>query len=51
MTGQFSVLAPRTVQASVPSQQDTGLGTAGMAAIVAIGNALVVALVMLFKKD
>ncbi len=51
MTGQFSVLAPRTVQASVPSQQDTGLGTAGTATIVAVGIALAIALVMLFRKD
>jgi len=51
MTGQFSVLAPRTVTTMVASQQDVGLGTAGIAAIAAVGIALVVALVMLFKKD
>jgi len=51
MTGQFSVLAPRTVTNMVASQQDVGLGTAGIAAIAAVGIALVVALVMLFKKD
>ncbi len=51
MTGQFSVLAPRTVTNTVASQQDVGLGTAGIAAIAAVGIALVIALVMLFKKD
>jgi hypothetical protein len=51
MVGQFSVLAPRTVQASVPSQQETGLGTAGIAAIVAVGIALAIALVVLLKKE
>jgi len=51
MTGQFSVLAPRTVTNTVASQQNTGRGTAGIAAIIAVGVALVIALVMVFKKD
>ena len=51
MTGQFSVLAPRTVTNNVPSQQQTGLGTAGIIAIIAIAIVLVAALVMVFKRD
>jgi len=50
MTGQFSVLAPRTVTNNVPSQQDTGLGTAGIIAIIAIAVALVAALIFLFRR-
>ncbi|MBN1856805.1 MAG: hypothetical protein JW846_07630 [Dehalococcoidia bacterium] len=50
MQGQFSVLAPRLVQASVPSQQDNGLGTAGIIAIVAVVLALIAALVFIFKQ-
>jgi len=50
MTGTFSVLAPRTVQASVPSQQDTGLGTAGIVAVIVVMLALMAALVLLFVR-
>ncbi len=50
MTGQFTVLAPRTVQASVPSSQDTGLGTWGIAAIIAVAVALIAGLVFIFKQ-
>lgn len=50
MQGQFSVLAPRTVQASVPSQQDTGLGTVGLIAVIGVGLALIGALVVLFRQ-
>ena len=49
MQGQFSVLAPRVVQASVPSQQDVGLGTWGIVAIAAIAVVLVVGLVVMFR--
>ena len=51
MTGQFSVLAPRTVTNNVPSQQDTGLGTAGIIAIVVVGIVLIIALVVILKKE
>ncbi|MCK5212488.1 MAG: hypothetical protein KAQ74_01085, partial [Dehalococcoidia bacterium] len=51
MQGQFTVLAPRLVQASVPSQQDNGLGTAGIIAIVAVLLALIAALVFIFKQS
>jgi len=50
MTGQFTVLAPRTVQASVPSSQDIGLGTWGIAAIIAVAVALIAGLVFIFKQ-
>jgi len=51
MTGEFSVLAPRTVTKNVPSQQQTGLGTAGIIAIIAVIVVLIAALIMVFKKD
>jgi len=51
MTGEFSVLAPRTVTRNVPSQQQTGLGTAGIIAIIAVIVVLIAALIMVFKKD
>mgnify|MGYP002391047979 CR=1 FL=1 len=51
MTGQFSVLAPRTVTRNVPSQQQTGLGTPGIIAIIAVLLVLIVALIMVFKRD
>jgi len=51
MQGQFSVLAPRTVTNTVASQQNVGLGTAGIVAIVAVVVVLVIALVVVFKKD
>ncbi|MBN1856721.1 MAG: PKD domain-containing protein [Dehalococcoidia bacterium] len=51
MTGQFSVLAPRTVTNNVPSQQATGLGTAGILAIVVVGIVLIIALVVILKKE
>ena len=46
----LTVLAPRTVLASVPSAQDTGIGMAGIIAILAVMMALVLGLVMVFKK-
>lgn len=51
MTGQFSVLAPRTVQGTVASRQYTGLGTGGLIAIAAIVVVLVVALVYVFRRE
>ncbi|MCK9356208.1 MAG: right-handed parallel beta-helix repeat-containing protein [Dehalococcoidia bacterium] len=51
MTGTFSVLAPRTVAGSVPSQQDTGLGTAGVVAIIVMMLALIGALVVVFRRS
>ncbi len=51
MVGQFSVLAPRTVTNNVPSQQSTGLGTAGIVAIIAVLIVLILALIMVFKRD
>jgi hypothetical protein len=46
---QLTVLAPRTIQASVPSTQDTGIGTAGIIAILVVMGALIGALVLVFK--
>jgi len=51
MQGQFSVLSQRTVQSSIASQQDTGLGTGGLIAIVAIMIVLILALIYVFRKD
>jgi len=51
MQGQFTVLAPRTVQGTVASQQHTGLGTGGLIAIAAIMVVLVVALVYVFRRE
>jgi len=51
MQGQFMVLAPRIVQASVPPQQDNGLGTAGIIAIIVVALALTAALVFIFKQS
>jgi hypothetical protein len=51
MQGQFTVLAPLTVQASVPSQQDTGLGTAGLVAIIVMVIALIAALLLVFRRE
>ena len=51
MQGQFTVLAPRTVQGTVASQQHTGLGTGGLIAIVAIMVVLVIALVYVFQRE
>jgi len=51
MHGQFTVLAPRLVQASVPSQQDNSLGTAGIIAIVAVMVVLVLSLVVVFRQS
>ncbi len=51
MQGQFTVLSPRTVQGTVASQRNTGLGTGGIIAIVAIMAALVALLVYLFRRD
>ncbi|MFW6056930.1 MAG: PKD domain-containing protein, partial [Chloroflexota bacterium] len=50
MTGQFSVLSPRTVTRDVPSQQETGLGTAGIIAIIAVMIALIAALILVFRR-
>ena len=50
MTGQFSVVAPRTVTQNVPSQQQTGLGTAGIIAIIAVMLVLIAALIMVFRR-
>lgn len=50
LTGQFSVLAPRTVTQSVASQQQNGLGTAGIIAIIAVMLALICALVVVFRR-
>ena len=50
MTGTFSVLAPRTVTGTTPSQQDTGLGTAGIIVIIALAIALIAALIFLFRR-
>jgi PKD repeat protein len=51
MTGQFSVLAQRTVTRDVPSQQQTGLGTAGIIAIIAVLIVLILALILVFRRD
>ena len=53
MQGQFSVLGPpRIVLAdTAPPQQDTGLGTAGILAIVVVGIVLIIALVLILKKE
>jgi hypothetical protein len=48
--GQFTVLAPRTIQASVPSSQDTGVGAAGIIAILVVMAALIAGLVVVFKR-
>ncbi len=50
MTGQFSVLAPRTVTNNVPSQQQTGLGTPGIIAIIAVLLVLIIGLVVVFRQ-
>jgi PKD repeat protein len=50
MVGQFSVVAPRTVTQSVASQQQTGLGTAGIIAIIAVMLVLIAALIMVFRR-
>ncbi len=50
MTGQFSVLAPRTVTNNVPSQQQTGLGTAGIIAIIAVLVVLILGLIVVFRQ-
>jgi hypothetical protein len=50
MQGQFTVLAPRTVQSSVASQHYTGLGTGGLIAIAAMLVALLMALFVIFRR-
>jgi PKD repeat protein len=50
MVGQFSVVAPRTVTQSVASQHQTGLGTAGILAIIAVMLVLIAALIMVFRR-
>jgi len=50
MMGQFSVVAPRTVTQSVASQQQTGLGTAGLIAIIAVMLVLIGALIIVFRR-
>jgi len=51
MQGQFTVLAPRTVQSTIASQQATGLGTAGIIAIIAVMITLIAALAVIFKQS
>jgi parallel beta-helix repeat protein len=51
MTGQFSVLAPRTITNNVPSAQDNGLGTAGILAIIVVMLVLIGALVVVFRRN
>ncbi|MFC2008700.1 PKD domain-containing protein [Chloroflexota bacterium] len=51
MQGQFTVVAPRIVMQDVPSQQDTGIGTVGIIAIVVVGVVLIIALVLIFRKE
>jgi PKD repeat protein len=51
MQGQFSVVGTKTVTKNVPTQQETGLGMAGILAIVAVGIVLVIALVLILKKE
>ena len=51
MTGQFSVLATRTVTNNVPSQQQTGLGTAGIIAIIAVLVVLIIGLIVVFRQN
>jgi len=50
MHGQFTVMAPRTVQGTVPPQQESGLGAGSIIGIVAVMLTLVAALVHLFKR-
>jgi len=50
MVGQFSVVAPRTVTHSVASQQQTGLGTAGILAIIVVMLVLIGALIVVFRR-
>lgn len=50
MQGQFTVVPPRLAQASVPSQRDTGLGTAGILALIVVGIFLVLALIWVFNQ-
>jgi hypothetical protein len=47
---QLTVVAPRLVQASVPSTRDTGVGTVGIIAILAVMAALIAGLVVVFKR-
>jgi parallel beta-helix repeat protein len=51
MTGTFSVLAPRTVTGSIPSSQPTGLGTAGIIAVIVVMLALIGALIVVFRRS
>ena len=51
MQGQFSVVGTKTVTQNVPTQQETGLGTAGILAIVVVGIVLIIALVVILKKE
>ncbi len=51
MMGQFSVVGTKTVTKNVPTQQETGLGTAGILAIVVVGIVLIIALVLILKKE
>ena len=50
MTGQFSVVAPRTLTQSVASQQQNGLGTAGIIAIIVVMLVLIGALIVVFRR-
>jgi hypothetical protein len=51
MHGQLTVLAPRLIQGTVPSQQVDGLGTAGIIAIVVVMIVLVLGLVVVFRQS
>jgi len=51
MVGQFSVLGTKTVTKNVPTEQETGIGTAGIIAIVVVIIVLIVGLVVIFKKE
>jgi hypothetical protein len=51
MVGQFSVLGTKTVTENVPTEQEPGIGTAGIIAIVVVIIVLIVGIVVIFKKD
>ncbi len=51
MQGQFTVVSPRLVQASVPASQSNGLGTAGLLAMGAVLVVLVVGLIVVFRQQ
>ena len=51
MTGEFSVLGPGTITNTPPPQQQSGLVTAGIIAIIAVMAILIAAIIMVFKRD